>query len=82
MTLPTSLTQGIRAELLSTINNPTKMNEFLERLGSHPDLDRRKMRILFNLDNTLVTLPSNPADHTSVRPVADMVELVPPSPLP
>jgi len=76
--------QGIRAELLSTINNPTKMNAFLDRLGHNPQLDQRKMRIVFNLDNTLVTLPADPADYSSVRPVADMVDLVcarPPSPL-
>jgi hypothetical protein len=68
--------QGIRAELLSTINNPTKMNAFLDRLGHNPQLDQRKMRIVFNLDNTLVTLPADPADYSSVRPVADMVDLV------
>ncbi len=40
-----------------------------------PRLEIPKMRICFDLDNTLVTYPSSPGDYTSVEPVAEMVAL-------
>ena len=38
-------------------------------------LDRKPMRVCFDLDNTLVTYPVTPGDYSTVLPVKHMVEL-------
>lgn len=35
----------------------------------------RKMRICFDLDNTLVTYPTVPKDYSTVKPIANMIDL-------
>lgn len=43
---------------------------------SWPCLTKPKMRICFDLDNTLVTYPVLPNDYTTVKPILSMVKLV------
>lgn len=38
-------------------------------------LDKKKMRVCFDLDNTLVTYPDIPGDYTTVRPITKMIEI-------
>ena len=40
-----------------------------------PIINDEKMRICFDLDNTLVTYPSIPGDYTSVLPIEPMIKL-------
>jgi capsule biosynthesis phosphatase len=40
-----------------------------------PRLAIPKMRVCFDLDNTLVSYPAKPGDYTTVQPVAEMVTL-------
>ena len=37
-------------------------------------IPKRKMRICFDLDNTLVTYPTIPGDYTSVKPIDTMIQ--------
>lgn len=39
-------------------------------------IESPKMRICFDLDNTLVTYPTVPGDYTTVRPIKEMINLV------
>jgi len=68
--------KGIHTELLHTVNNPQRLNEFLMLLQRHPEMCARKMRFCFDLDNTLVTRPRIAHDYTTVDPVVEMIQLV------
>jgi capsule biosynthesis phosphatase len=43
---------------------------------SWPHISCKKMRVCFDLDNTLVTYPTIPNDYTSVKPIDAMIRLV------
>jgi capsule biosynthesis phosphatase len=66
-------------------NSPIRAIEFTNQ-GNHigslkeleeslPTISQPKMRICFDLDNTLVTYPSQPGDYSTVRPITDTIEL-------
>lgn len=48
------------------------LNEIVKDLDLIP---KRKMRICFDLDNTLVTYPTIPYDYSSVKPINRMIDL-------
>jgi capsule biosynthesis phosphatase len=48
----------------------------LKELDSGLSLPLPKMRVCFDLDNTLVTYPTIPGDYTSVKPIERMISLV------
>jgi len=47
----------------------------LRELGSGDSVPLPKMRICFDLDNTLVTYPTVPGDYTTVKPIERMISL-------
>ena len=48
-------------------------NELIQHSNNLPSI---KMRICFDLDNTLVTYPTIPGDYNSVKPIKHMIDLV------
>lgn len=57
---------GTYEEIVNNINNVT-----CNKLGKH---NGKKLRICFDLDNTLVTYPTIPNDYTSVKPINHMID--------
>jgi capsule biosynthesis phosphatase len=52
----------------------THIGSLQELKSSRDKIPTRKMRICFDLDNTLVTYPSVPGDYTSVKPINSMIQ--------
>jgi len=48
----------------------------IEQIVSSNGLSSKKMRICFDLDNTLVTYPQIPGDYSTVRPIKKMIDLL------
>ena len=71
-----------------TLNHPILKNEcdencdyeitgsIKELQSSWHKIDKKMMRVCFDLDNTLVTYPTVPGDYRTVRPIHRMIELV------
>lgn len=59
-------------EFINQGNHIGSLKELEESLTTIP---QPKMRICFDLDNTLVTYPSKPGDYSTVRPIIDNIEL-------
>jgi capsule biosynthesis phosphatase len=45
-------------------------------IGNNNELQSKKLRICFDLDNTLVTYPVIPNDYTTVKPIFKMISLL------
>lgn len=56
-------------------NQGNHIGSLKELKESLPNIPQQKMRICFDLDNTLVTYPSQPGDYSTVRPINDNIEL-------
>jgi capsule biosynthesis phosphatase len=55
--------------------------DFVNHIGTYEDLinnhiDLPKMRICFDLDNTIVTYPCIPGDYTTVKPIYTIINLI------
>lgn len=55
--------------------------DFANHIGTYEDLinnhiDLPKMRICFDLDNTIVTYPCIPGDYTTVKPIYTIINLI------
>jgi capsule biosynthesis phosphatase len=48
----------------------------IEQLISTNGLTFKKLRICFDLDNTLVTYPQTPGDYSTVKPIKKMIDLL------
>lgn len=64
-------------------NNESIIPIFIENtnhIGTYDDIllksDEKKMRICFDLDNTLVTYPTIPYDYTTVKPIKNMIDIL------
>lgn len=67
---------GMRAELLYTVNSPSKLLEFQELIRREPSLCPRRTRFCFGFDRTLVTYPRVHGDYSTVEPIKHMIDLV------
>ncbi len=57
-------------------NSNTHLGSYDELTKYSNQLPDFKMRICFDLDNTLVTYPSVPGDYTTVKPIYHMIDMV------
>jgi capsule biosynthesis phosphatase len=62
----------VEGVLFETVSSIATVSE-IKRLW--PVLPSRKMRVCFDLDNTLVTFPVIPNDYSSVKPIQKMIDL-------
>jgi capsule biosynthesis phosphatase len=58
------------------INSTTHLGTFNEMLENKTKLKIKKLRICFDLDNTLVTYPTLPGDYSSVKPIEKNIKLL------
>ena len=58
------------------INQGNHIGSLNELELSLKNIDNPKMRICFDLDNTLVTYPTIPGDYSSVKPIENTIELL------
>jgi capsule biosynthesis phosphatase len=49
---------------------------YTKLIGNNNQLFHKPLRICFDLDNTLVTLPTIPGDYSSVKPIFKMISLL------
>jgi capsule biosynthesis phosphatase len=56
--------------------NETKHLGTYQEIEKSPIITTKKMRICFDLDNTLVTYPETPGDYSTVKPVQKMIDLL------
>jgi capsule biosynthesis phosphatase len=56
-------------------NQGNHIGSLKELEESLPTIPQPKMRICFDLDNTLVTYPTIPGDYSSVRPIEDTINM-------
>jgi len=49
---------------------------YTKLIGNNNQLFNKPLRICFDLDNTLVTLPTIPGDYSSVKPIFKMISLL------
>ena len=68
--------------LLSEVIEPVFVND-TKHIGSYNELTagklnlpQKKLRICFDLDNTLVTYPENPDDYSTVKPIHKNISLL------
>lgn len=47
-----------------------------QEIEQSPIISSKKMRICFDLDNTLVTYPETPGDYSTVKPIKKMIDLL------
>jgi capsule biosynthesis phosphatase len=60
----------------TTQTNHLGTYEEIEHLISNNGISSKKLRICFDLDNTLVTYPEVPGDYSTVRPIKKMIDLL------
>ena len=58
------------------INTTTHLGTFNEMLENKNNLKLKKLRICFDLDNTLVTYPTVPGDYSTVKPIDKNIKLL------
>lgn len=58
------------------INTTTHLGTFNEMLENKNTLKLKKLRVCFDLDNTLVTYPTVPGDYTTVKPIEKNIKLL------
>ncbi len=58
------------------INSTTHLGTFEEMLNNKNNLKVKKLRICFDLDNTLVTYPTVPGDYSTVKPIDKNINLL------
>ena len=58
------------------VPNTLHLGTFNEILSNQDILKKNKLRICFDLDNTLVTYPTIPGDYSSVKPILKNIELL------
>jgi capsule biosynthesis phosphatase len=58
------------------INSTTHLGTFNEMLENKTKLKIKKLRICFDLDNTLVTYPTLPGDYSTVKPIEKNIKLL------
>jgi len=56
--------------------NETKHLGTYQEIEQSPVISTKKMRICFDLDNTLVTYPEIPGDYSTVKPIKKMIDLL------
>jgi len=66
----------LKTELVKYIEFPSSTHHIGSIIELESRLPSRKMRICFDLDNTLVTYPAVPGDYTTVKPIERMVSYV------
>ncbi len=62
----------VKGVLFENVTSITSVNEIKM---VWPILPKRKLRVCFDLDNTLVTFPVIPNDYLTVKPIKKMIEL-------
>jgi len=58
------------------IHSTTHLGTYDEMFENIANLKLKKLRICFDLDNTLVTYPSSPGDYSTVKPIAKNIKLL------
>ena len=58
------------------ISTTTHLGTFNEMLENKNNLKLKKLRICFDLDNTLVTYPTVPGDYSTVKPIDKNIKLL------
>lgn len=68
--------ENIKIEAINFQHNPHigSYNEILNEINEISNLP--KMRICFDLDNTIVTYPTIPGDYSSVKPINKIIDLM------
>lgn len=66
--------EQIEALYINEVTHLGSKQEILLHQNNH--LYTKKMRICFDLDNTLVTYPTIPYDYSSVKPIPKMIDLL------
>ena len=84
--LNTELYMSLLFQQFLTEGEPVRAIEFngdILHIGSLPELrnswdkiNKKQMRVCFDLDNTLVTYPAMPGDYRTVKPIQDMIEIL------
>jgi capsule biosynthesis phosphatase len=68
--------EGVHVPSFACVGTPWQLTEFLRRIASAEIKCGRKMRFVFDLDNTLVTHPRVHGDYTSCEPKERNVRLL------
>ena len=58
------------------IENTKHIGTYPEIYSNHNLIEKKTLRICFDLDNTLVTYPTIPGDYSTVRPIYKNIELL------
>jgi len=58
------------------INKTIHIGSYSEIINNKENVNKKKLRICFDLDNTLVTNPTKPGDYSSVKPIHKNIELL------
>lgn len=68
--------EGVFVEDFSVVGTPAQLEDFLCNIRSGKVQTRHKLRICFDLDNTLVTAPLVTGDYTTVKPLTGNIQIV------
>ena len=58
------------------VKNTIHLGSYDEMINSYSFISKNKLRICFDLDNTLVTYPTIPGDYTTVKPIEKNIKLL------
>lgn len=58
------------------VNTTIHLGTYNEILLNHKHINIKKLRICFDLDNTLVTYPTVPGDYTTVKPIENNINML------
>jgi len=58
------------------VKNSIHLGSYNEMINSYSFISKNKLRICFDLDNTLVTYPTIPGDYTTVKPIEKNIKLL------
>jgi capsule biosynthesis phosphatase len=58
------------------INKTIHVGTYSEIINNKDNVPKKKLRICFDLDNTLVTNPTNPGDYTTVKPIHKNINML------
>jgi len=65
-----------REPIIPIFVNETKHLGTYQEIEQSPVISNKKMRVCFDLDNTLVTYPETPGDYSTVKPIKKMIDLL------
>jgi hypothetical protein len=58
------------------IENTKHLGTYDEIISQYENIPKKKLRICFDLDNTLVTYPTIPSDYNTVKPIIASIQLL------